>query len=251
MAHKVYVVGIGPGDIQYLTKQAWEALEQAQVLCGYTVYVELAAAMFPGKETYTTPMRRELDRCRWALETAASGKTVALVCSGDPGVYGMAGPLLQLSSAWPEVEIEIVSGVTAALSGAAVLGAPIGHDFCVISLSDLLTPWEIIEKRLQCAALGDFSLCLYNPSSHKRADYLKKACNILIAAGKHPQTVCGYVQNIGRPGERFKLLSLEELRTETLDMFTTVFIGSSTTTVEQGRMITPRGYERKQASCGS
>ena len=251
MANKLYVVGIGPGDQAYLTAQARRALEDAQVLVGYTVYVELVSGMFPEKETYTTPMRREIDRCRWALEAAAGGKTAALVCSGDAGVYGMAGPVLQLAPEWPEVEIEVVPGVTAALSGAAVLGAPIGHDFCVISLSDLLTPWEVIENRLRCAAQGDFSICLYNPASHKRADYLQKACDILLAAGAAPETVCGYVRNIGREGEKADILPLKELRDAKLDMFTTVFVGSSATLAEYGRMITPRGYERKQDLCGS
>ena len=251
MANKLYVVGIGPGDQAYLTAQARRALEDAQVLVGYTVYVGLVSGMFPEKETYTTPMWREIDRCRWALEAAAGGKTAALVCSGDAGVYGMAGPVLQLAPQWPEVEIEVVPGVTAALSGAAALGAPIGHDFCVISLSDLLTPWEIIENRLRCAAQGDFSICLYNPASHKRWDYLQKACDILLAAGADPETVCGYVRNIGREGEEATVLPLKELRDAKLDMFTTVFIGSSITLAEHGRMITPRGYERKQDLCGS
>lgn len=251
MANKVYIVGLGPGGEEYMTAQARAALERSQVLCGYTVYVELASALFPEKETYTTPMTKEIDRCRWALETAAAGKTVAMVCSGDAGVYGMAGPLLQLAPQWPQVEVEVVAGVTAALSGAAVLGAPLGHDFCVISLSDLLTPWEVIENRLRCAALGDFSICLYNPSSRKRSDYLRRACDILLSNGKDPKTVCGYVQNIGRTGEAGHLLTLEELRQTQVDMFTTVFIGSSTTLADHGRMITPRGYERKQMPCGS
>ena len=251
MANKVYVVGLGPGGGEYMTAQARAALERSQVLCGYTVYVELVSGLFPEKETYTTPMTKEIDRCRWALETAAAGKTVAMVCSGDAGVYGMAGPLLQLAPQWPQVEVEVVAGVTAALSGAAVLGAPLGHDFCVISLSDLLTPWEVIENRLRCAALGDFSICLYNPSSRKRSDYLKRACDILLSNGKDPQTVCGYVQNIGREGETGRLLTLEELRQTQVDMFTTVFIGSSTTLADHGHMITPRGYERKQMPCGS
>ena len=249
MTNKLYVVGIGPGEQAYLTAQARRALEDAQVLVGYTVYVDLIANLFPEKETYTTPMRQEIDRCRWALETAASGKTTALVCSGDAGVYGMAGPVLQLAPEWPEVEIEVIPSVTAVLSGAAVLGAPIGHDFCVISLSDLLTPWEVIEKRLRCAAQGDFSVCLYNPASRKRADYLQKACDILLAAGAGPDTVCGYVRNIGREGEEATILLLKELRDAKLDMFTTVFVGSSTTLAEHGRMITPRGYERKQGPC--
>ena len=243
--NKIYVVGIGPGKAQFMTAQARQALEEAEVLCGYTVYVELVAPLFPGKETYTTPMTKELDRCRWALQTAASGKTVALVCSGDPGVYGMAAPLLQLAPDYPDVEVEVVAGVTAALSGAAVLGAPLGHDFCVISLSDLLTPWAVIEKRLQCAAQGDFAICLYNPSSRKRADYLQKACDILLAYGKAPETVCGWVRNIGREGQEKQLLTLGELRDAQLDMFTTVFIGSAGTRNIQGNMVTARGYEAK------
>ena len=243
--NKIYVVGIGPGKAQFMTAQARQALEEAEVLCGYTVYVELVAPLFPGKETYTTPMTKELDRCRWALQTAASGKTVALVCSGDPGVYGMAAPLLQLAPDYPDVEVEVVAGVTAALSGAAVLGAPLGHDFCVISLSDLLTPWAVIEKRLQCAAQGDFAICLYNPSSRKRADYLQKACDILLASGKAPETVCGWVRNIGREGQEKQLLTLGELRDVQLDMFTTVFIGSAGTRNIQGNMVTARGYEAK------
>ena len=249
MANKLYIVGLGPGGEGFMTAQARVALEAAEVLCGYTVYIDLVAHLFPEKETYTTPMRRELDRCRWALETAAGGRTVALVCSGDAGVYGMAGPALQLAAQWPDVEIEVVAGVTAALSGGAVLGAPLAHDFCVISLSDLLTPWEVIEQRLRCAAMGDFSICLYNPSSHKRKDYLQKACDILLAAGKDPETVCGYVRNIGRDGEEGKMVSLAQLRGAALDMFTTVFIGSSTTLCVSGRMVTPRGYERKQGPC--
>lgn len=243
--NKIYVVGIGPGKARFMTDQARQALEEAEVLCGYTVYVELVAPLFPGKETYTTPMTKELDRCRWALQTAASGKTVALVCSGDAGVYGMAAPLLQLAPDYPDVEVEVVAGVTAALSGAAVLGAPLGHDFCVISLSDLLTPWAVIEKRLQCAAQGDFAICLYNPSSRKRADYLQKACDILLAYGKAPETVCGWVRNIGREGQEKQLLTLGELRDVQLDMFTTVFIGSAGTRNIQGNMVTARGYEAK------
>ena len=243
--NKIYVVGIGPGKAQFMTAQARQALEEAEVLCGYTVYVDLVAPLFPGKETYTTPMTKELDRCRWALQTAAAGKTVALVCSGDAGVYGMAAPLLQLAPDYPDVEVEVVAGVTAALSGAAVLGAPLGHDFCVISLSDLLTPWAVIEKRLQCAAQGDFAICLYNPSSRKRADYLQKACDILLASGKTPETVCGWVRNIGREGQEKQLLTLGELRDARLDMFTTVFIGSAGTRNIQGNMVTARGYEAK------
>lgn len=240
----LYVVGLGPGGAEFMTGQAMQALSRAEVLCGYTVYIDLVRPLFPEKEVFTTPMTQELERCRRALELAQQGKTVAMVCSGDAGVYGMAGPILQMAPEFPDVEIEVVSGVSAALSGAAVLGAPLMHDFCVISLSDLLTPWEVIENRLECAAKGDFSICLYNPSSKKRAGYLARACEILLAH-RSPQTVCGWVKNIEREGQESKVLSLEELKGETLDMFTTVFIGASSTQDICGRMVTPRGYERK------
>ena len=241
---KVYVVGLGPGGEQYLTAEARAALDAAEVLCGYTVYVDLVAPLYPGKEVYTTPMKKEIDRCRWALETANDGRTVAMVCSGDAGVYGMAGPVLELAADYPEVEVEVVPGVTAALSGGAVLGAPLGHDFCVISLSDLLTPWEVIEKRLTCAAEGDFAVCLYNPSSKKRKDYLRRACEILLRS-RSGDTVCGWVRNIGREGQEHRILTLEQLQNAEVDMFTTVFVGSSRTRCVEGRMVTPRGYEKK------
>lgn len=238
---KVYVVGIGPGGAEWITPQARAAMEQADVLFGYTVYLDLVKELYPDKESYATPMRGELNRCRRALEAASRGKAVALVCSGDAGVYGMASPLLELTPEFPGVEIEVVPGVTAALSGGALLGAPLGHDFCVISLSDLLTPWEVIEKRLICAAEGDFAVCIYNPASKKRADYLRRACDILLRS-KSPETVCGWVRNIGRSGQKCKILTLVQLREERADMFTTVFIGSSTTQNIAGRMVTPRGY---------
>ncbi|MEG1932628.1 MAG: precorrin-3B C(17)-methyltransferase [Pygmaiobacter sp.] len=240
---RLYVVGIGPGGPDCLTGQAQRALEESSVLAGYTVYMELVAPYFAGKEQITTPMTQELERCRMAFAAAQDGKTTALVCSGDAGVYGMAGPVLQLAPQYPQVEVCVVPGVSAMLSGAAVLGAPLMHDFCVISLSDLLTPWSLIEKRLQCAALGDFVVCLYNPSSKKRADYLKKACAVLMET-KQPDTVCGWVKNIGRTGQCSRVLTLEQLAGEQLDMFTTVFIGNSATQEIEGRMVTPRGYER-------
>ena len=242
---KVYVVGLGPGDSRCLTAEARSALDEAHVLCGYGVYVDLVAPLYPEKEVFTTPMTQELERCRWALESARSGRTTALVCSGDAGVYGMAGPLLQLAGEYGGAEVEVVPGVTSALSGAAVLGAPLMHDFCVISLSDLLTPWEQIERRLALAAAGDFSICLYNPSSKKRADYLRRACDILLRE-KSPDTVCGWVRNIGREGQQHRLLTLARLRDEQVDMFTTVFIGAGTTQAVAGRMVTPRGYEAKR-----
>ena len=242
MSNLVYVVGLGPGNARFLTAQAQAALQAADVLTGYTVYIDVVTKLSPAQEVYTTGMTKEIDRCRWALETAQSGKTVALVCSGDAGVYGMASPLLELAQSYPAVTVEIVPGLTAALSGGAVLGAPLAHDFCVISLSDRLTPWAVIEKRLACAAAGDFSIALYNPSSRGRADYLQKAVRILLANGKGPQTVCGIVRSIGRAGETARLLPLAELENTPVDMFTTVFIGNAATRVLGGKMVTPRGY---------
>ena len=238
--NKLFLVGIGPGCADGMTQAAKAALEQSEVLCGYTVYLDLVRQQYPDKETYTTPMTRELERCRWAIDRAAEGKTVAMLCSGDAGVYGMAGPVLELAEG-KDIEIEVVPGVTAALSGAAILGAPLMHDFCVISLSDLLTPWEVIERRLRCAAAGDFSIALYNPRSKKRPDHLRRACEILLEE-KSPDTVCGWVKNIGRPGQCHGLATLKDLGSLELDMFTTVFIGASSTKNVNGRMVTPRGY---------
>ncbi|MBF1135373.1 MAG: precorrin-3B C(17)-methyltransferase [[Eubacterium] sulci] len=242
---KVYAVGLGPGGKEMMTEEAISAIEKSDVICGYTVYVDLITSMFPEKETFTTPMKKEIDRCKWALETAQSGKTVAMVCSGDSGVYGMAGLLLQLLHSYKDVEVEVVPGITAAISGAAVLGAPVGHDFCVISLSDLLTPWDLIVKRLELAAEGDFITCLYNPRSKKRIEHLTTACNIML---KHrsEDTVCGWVKNIGREGEEYRICTLKELDNEPIDMFTTVFIGSSQTKLVDGKMVTPRGYEKHE-----
>lgn len=238
---KLYVIGIGPGGEACMTAEARAALGRAEVLCGYGPYLALVAPLCPGRELLATPMKRELERCRAALALAQSGKTAALVCSGDAGVYGMASPVLELLPAYPGAEVEIVAGVTAALAGAAALGAPLGHDFCVISLSDLLTPWAQIEKRLRCAAEGGFAIALYNPSSKQRAGHLRRACDILMESlsGK---TVCGLARCVGREGAETKLLTLSELREAEADMLTTVFIGSPATRNIGGRMVTPRGY---------
>ena len=238
----LYVVGLGPGGSRWMTWEARAALEQAEVLCGYTVYLDLIRGEFPDKEYFSTPMTQEIERCRAALERARSGRTTALVCSGDAGVYGMAGPVLELAPQFPEVEIQVVPGVTAALAGAAVLGAPLMHDFTVLSLSDLLTPWEVIRRRLELAAQGDFVLCLYNPSSRRRRDHLRMACDIVLAH-RGPETVCGWVRNAGRAQEEHQVLTLGELQEAQVDMFTTVFIGSAATRRIGDRMVTPRGYE--------
>lgn len=236
------MVGIGPGEYEQMTIRAAKVLKDCDVIIGYTVYVDLVREYFPGKEFMTTPMRQETARCRMAFETAASGKTTAMICSGDAGVYGMSGLMYEIGREYPQVELECVPGVTAAIGGAAVLGAPLIHDFALISLSDLLTPWEKIEKRLLAAAEADFVICLYNPSSKKRKDYLKKACDLILR--HQPETiVCAAVSRIGREGEQAELCTLGELREKQVDMFTTVFIGNSQTKVVNGHMVTPRGYQ--------
>lgn len=238
---KIYVVGLGPGGLDQMTGRAAQVLEESQVIAGYDVYIDLIREAYSHKKLLSTPMKKEVDRCHLALSEAVKGQTVSMVCSGDAGVYGMAGLMYEVAQEYEPVEIEVVPGITAACSGAAVLGAPLIHDFAVISLSDLLTPWERIEKRLDCAADADFVICLYNPSSKKRHDYLQKACDIILKH-REPGTVAGYVKNIGREGEAGTVLTLAELRDTQVDMFTTVYIGNSMTKNIGGKMVTPRGY---------
>ena len=242
MVGKIFIVGMGPGDKNMMTGQAIESMKSSDIIAGYTVYVDLVKDLFPEKEFFMTPMKQEIERCRKSFEFAKEGKNVALICSGDAGVYGMASPVYELWEEYPEVEISVIPGVTAAISGAAVLGAPINHDFCVISLSDLLTPWEQIEKRLKAAVEGDFSIVIYNPSSKKRADYLKRACDIMLSSGADEKRACGYVENIGREGTRAHVCTLSDLKNETVNMFTTVFIGNSRSKLIGDRLVTPRGY---------
>lgn len=239
--NSVYVVGIGPGSRDQMTRAAEAALERCSVIAGYTVYIDLIKDRYADKTFLTTPMTQEAKRCRMAFEEAQKGRDVCLVCSGDAGVYGMAGLMYEIKEAYPDVDIKVVPGITAATGGAAVLGAPLMHDFAVISLSDLLTPWEKIEARLRAAAAADFVICLYNPSSRKRKGYLEKACGLLLEY-KRKDTVCGIVRNIGREGESCQVLSLEELRQTKADMFTTVYIGNEQTRQIEGSMVTPRGY---------
>ena len=241
MDNKIYVVGIGPGAYEQMTMRAAEALRRCDVIVGYTVYVELVKEHFANKRFLTTPMKKEIERCRLAFEEANKGYTVAMICSGDAGVYGMSGLMLEIGQEYPHVEVEVIPGVTAANGGAAVLGAPLILDFAVISLSDLLTPWEQIEERLEAAAKAGFVICLYNPSSKKRADYLQKACDIFLKY-RRPDTICGFVKNIGREGETYQILPLEILRETAVDMFTTVYIGTEKTMELNGKMVTPRGY---------
>ena len=239
--NKLYVIGIGPGEYEQMTLKAIHAMEKSEVIIGYTVYVDLVKEHFPGKEFMTTPMKKEVDRGVMAFEEAKKGKVVSMICSGDAGVYGMSGLMYEVGVNYPEVELEIIPGVTAATGGAALLGAPLIHDFCLISLSDLLTPWEKIEARLLAAAQADFVVCLYNPSSKKRSDYLQKACDLMMQY-KSPETVCGIVSYIGRDGEHYEVMDLKTLRDTKVDMFTTVWVGNSQTKEINGKMVTPRGY---------
>ena len=245
MAGKLYVVGIGPGSHENMTIRAAKTLEECDCIAGYTVYCDLVRPDYPEKEYLSTPMLGEEKRVRLALEKADAGHTVALICSGDAGVYGLAGLALGTAQEFPGVEVEIVPGVTAALSGAALLGAPLIHDFCLISLSDRLTAPETIEKRLTAAVQADLAIVLYNPESRTRSGYLKKACDLLlpILGGDR---ICGMTKQIGREGEQRQILTLEELRSADADMFTTVFIGNSHAVRMGGRMVTPRGYRTER-----
>ena len=238
---KVIVVGIGPGSYEDMTIRADAALRACDAIVGYPVYVDLVRDRYPGKEFHSTPMTRETERCQLVLELARSGKTVAMVCSGDSGIYGMAALVYELRGEAREPEIQVVPGLTAACSAAAVLGAPLTHDFAVISLSDRLTPWETIEKRLDCAAAADLTIALYNPASHGRPDHLKRACDILLR--RLPgERLCGIVRNIGREGQSSRILTLAELREAEVDMFCTVLIGSAAVKTVAGQLVTPRGY---------
>ena len=242
MAKKVYVVGLGPGGVEQMTKRAQETLAACDVIAGYNVYIDLIKEDYQDKEFLSTGMRKEVERCKLAIEEALKGKTVAMVSSGDAGVYGMAGIMYQIAAEYPELEVEVIPGITAACSGAAVLGAPLISDFTLISLSDLLTPWEKIENRLDLASQADFVICLYNPSSFKRHDYLQKACDIMLK-NQRADVPAGIVRNIGREGEEYEIMTLAELRDAQVDMFSTVIIGNSQTEVINNKMVTPRGYK--------
>ena len=237
----LYVVGMGPGEKKQMTGQALEVMGRCQVIAGYTVYVDLVRGLFPQKEFLTTAMTREEERCRKAFECCMEGKNTAMICSGDAGVYGMAGLILELAQQYPGVRVRIVPGITAACAGAAVLGAPLMHDFAVISLSDRLTPLEDIWNRVEAAAKSDFVICLYNPASKGRPDFFRQACTRILKYRKG-NTVCGLAVNIGREGEETEVLTLEKLKDRRVDMFTTVYIGNSHSMQIGSYMVTPRGY---------
>ena len=236
----IYVVGLGPGKKDQMTQRAIDALEKCDVIIGYKGYIELIREHFEGrKELIASPMKGEAARCQDALERSLAGQKVGLVSSGDPGVYGMAGIMLETAAG--KTEVEVVPGMTAACTAAAILGAPLMHDFAVISLSDLLTPWELIERRLEAAAAADFIICLYNPASKGRPENLKRACD-KKQKNKSAKTPAGWVRNAGRDGEEYGLTTLAKLPEEKIDMFCTVIIGNTSTRFVAGKMVTPRGY---------
>lgn len=239
---KLYVVGFGPGGYGDMTMKAVDTIEKADLITGYTTYVEMLKEFFPTKEYLSTPMKKEVDRCRLAVEEALKGKDVAMVSSGDSGIYGMAGIVLQVVDEMKaDLDVEVVPGVTAASAAASVLGAPLMHDFAIISLSDLMTPLDKIMKRVECAAAGDFVICLYNPKSKKRVDYVERAAEIVMKYQK-PDTVVGIVRHAGRAEESSMVTTLDKLKDAPVDMFSIVLIGNSRTYEKDGRMITPRGY---------
>ena len=244
---KIDVVGFGPGDAAHMTGKAREAIEKADVVIGYTTYIRILRQSFPDACYMDTPMTKEIERCRMAVDMAVDGKRVALVSSGDAGVYGMAGILLQIvEKEAPDLPVEVIPGVTAANTGAAVLGAPLMNDYAVISLSDRMTPISAIMRRVECAAMGDFVLALYNPKSKKRTGYLEQAARI-IGQYRSGDTPVGVVRHGGRPEEAAYLTTLAALPDAFVDMFSIVIVGNSQTYVKDGRMITPRGYESKEA----
>jgi precorrin-3B C17-methyltransferase len=235
---KLYVVGIGPGGKEHLTLKAIDILQKCSVIVGYTFYIELIREFIEGKTIITTGMTGEIERCKRAIQEVKNGADTCIVSTGDPGLYGMAGPILELADG---IEVEIVPGVSSAFCAASEVGAPIMHDMCTISLSDLLTPWDVIEHRLEHAAQGDFVIALYNPKSKGRPKHIEKAVAILTKY-KDATTPVALVKNAGRARTESKLVTLATIEYEFIDMKTVIIIGNKTTYIKDGKMITPRGY---------
>ncbi len=239
---KLYVVGFGPGGYEHMTAKAIDVIKKADVITGYTTYVNILKEYFPDRYYIATPMMQEVRRCEMAVEEAQKDQTVAMVSSGDSGIYGMAGIIYQVADEkGADIEIETVPGVRAASAAASVLGAPLMHDFAVISLSDLMTPLDLIMKRVDCAGQGDLIVCLYNPKSKKRTGYVEQAADILMKY-RRAETPVGIVRNAGRKDEAACITTLAELKDAQIDMFSVVIIGNSQTYVKNARIITPRGY---------
>ena len=238
---ELVVAGIGPGDAEGITVAARQAIRQAQVVVGYPLYLELVSGLIEEQECISTPMRQELERVHIAFAKTLEGRRTVLVCSGDAGIYGLASPVWEIAEAYPEVAVRVIPGVTAAASGAALLGAPLGNDFCVVSLSDYLTPWTVIEKRLLAAAEAELVLVLYNVGSKSRPEALRRACEVM-ASVVEPERLCGVVKNIGRMGQEWCILPFRDLKDAPADMTMTVYIGNRQTKRLRGQLVTPRGY---------
>ncbi|GAK53821.1 precorrin-3B C17-methyltransferase [Candidatus Moduliflexus flocculans] len=234
----LFLVGIGPGGREHLTLNAIDAFARSEVIVGYAFYLELIQEFLAGKTVVSSGMTQELDRCRQAIDFVKQGRNTSLISTGDPGLYGMAGPALELADG---IDIKVIPGVSAAFAAAAEVGAPLMHDMCAISLSDLLTPWERILSRLEHAAQADFVIALYNPKSHGRPNHIEQAVEMLLRY-KSPQTPVASVKNAGRSGAECRLTTLAAVEYDFIDMKTVVIIGNAHTYVKDGRMITPRGY---------
>lgn len=238
----LYLVGLGPGDEGTMTQDAIAAIQDSEVIVGYKTYTNLIKHLIEGKELIRTGMCKELERCEAAIEAAKSGKNVALVSSGDVGVYGMAGPVFEIIARdHLDLEVKVVAGVTSSVASAAMIGCPLMHDFCHISLSDLLTPWELIEKRVRLAADADFVICFYNPRSKGRPDHLQKAFE-LMAPFKRPETPVGIVKAAGRAKEDMWLTTFAEIDYSVVGMTSMVIVGNKSTYRYKDYIITPRGY---------
>lgn len=250
-AGKIFLVGLGPGSEAHMTARARQAIDAADVVIGYTTYIKLVADLLHGKQIVRKGMTEELDRCHEALAAAREGKTVALISSGDSGVYGMAGPTYEVlfQSGWQPgdgVTVEVVPGSSAINACAALVGAPLTHDFCSISLSDLLTPWPVIAGRLDAAARGDFVVALYNPKSGRRTGQILEAQRIMLLY-RAPQTPVALVKSAYRRRQTIEMTTLSQMAESDIGMLTTVLIGNSNTFVKHGLMVTPRGYANKYA----
>lgn len=237
---KLYVVGIGPGGLEYMTIKAKEVIEKCDTVIGYTKYIEMVKPMLENKEVFATGMKGEIERCKKALELSKE-KNVALISTGDAGIYGMAGLILQMKTC---ENVEIIPGLTASSAAASVVGAPLMHDNCNISLSDLMTPFELIKNRVECAAKGDFIISLYNPKSKSRTTHLSDAISIIKKYRKE-DTPIAVVKNALRDGQSVKLFTLKNFDDSVVDMMSIVIIGNSQSYIDNGIFITPRGYENK------
>ena len=235
---KLYVIGIGPGGRENMTYKAVETIKSCDAIVGYKPYIEYLGDFAHGKELFSTGMKGEIERCKVAIEMVKQGKNTCIISTGDAGLYGMAGPILELAE---DIEVEIIPGVTAAFSAAAELGSPIMHDYASISLSDLLTPWEVIEKRLEKASEADFVITIYNPKSKGRKDHLNNAFGI-ISKYRNGSTPVGIVKDSGRPGTEKIITTLDNIDYEQIDMLCVVIIGNSNTFIKGDKIITPRGY---------